>query len=382
MHKITFHNLGNADCISLTLSNKRRILFDYADSRDPSNSDDRRCCLPKALREDLGKQCSYDVVAFTHLDQDHYQGATKFFYFDHIKRYQEDVDGKPRIKMRVLWIPAAVITEDLGLDANEEAKDIQKEARERFKAGSGVRVFSRPERLRYWCEDNGIDLDARLDLLTDAGELAPEFSESDDEAEFFVHSPFAMRQDDQTIEDRNDDSLVMHVTLKYGTKVSGLLLTSDVSDVVLSEIVQVTEHNKNNSRLEWDILKAPHHCSYKSLNSEEKGVDKTNPTTDVKRLFEDYSRKNCVVVSSSDTIPRKGDDRDTQKNPNPPHRQAANYYKEDVVASSLNYFLVTMEQPSISNPKPISIVVDEYVTIKKAAAGLVPAVNTRSPRAG
>ena len=382
MHKITFHNLGNADCIRLTLSNQRRVLFDYADCRDPSNRDDHRCDLPKQLREDLGQRDFYDVVAFTHLDKDHYQGATKFFHFDYIEAYQDDVEGKSRIKMRVVWVPAAVITEDLGCDANEEAKAIQKEARERFKSCSGVRVFSRPERLRAWCEENAIDLDERLDLITDAGELAPEFSEAEDEAEFFVHSPFAVKQDDQMIEDRNDDSLVMHVTLKSGTKITGLFLTSDVSDVILSEIVQVTEHNENKSRLEWDIFKAPHHCSYKALNSEEKGVDKTNPIPDVRRLLEDYSQKNCVVVSSSDAIPKKGDDHDTQKSPNPPHRQAANYYKEDVVFNSKNDFLVTMEHPSKSNPKPISIVVDQYITVKKAAAIVVPAVSMRTPRAG
>ena len=41
MHKITFHNLGNADCIRLELSNNRRVLLDYADCRDPTNPDDR-----------------------------------------------------------------------------------------------------------------------------------------------------------------------------------------------------------------------------------------------------------------------------------------------------------------------------------------------------
>ena len=56
MHKITFHNLGNADCIRLKLSNDRRVLFDYADCRDPKNADDRRCDLPRTLREELGKQ--------------------------------------------------------------------------------------------------------------------------------------------------------------------------------------------------------------------------------------------------------------------------------------------------------------------------------------
>lgn len=55
MHKIIFHNLGNADCIRLELSNNRRVLLDYADCRDPTNPDDRRCDLPETLGEEVGK---------------------------------------------------------------------------------------------------------------------------------------------------------------------------------------------------------------------------------------------------------------------------------------------------------------------------------------
>ena len=147
----------------------------------------------------------FDVVAFTHLDRDHYAGATEFFYFEHTKKYQGDVDGKRRIKMDEMWVPAAVITESFSADADVEAKAIQKEARERFKTKSGIRVFSRPERLREWCTRNEVDLEDRKQLVTDAGELVPGLNLAEDDVEFFVHSPFAIRQDENTIEDRNGE---------------------------------------------------------------------------------------------------------------------------------------------------------------------------------
>ena len=101
---------------------------------------------------------SLDVVAFTHLDKDHYAGATDFFYFEHIQKYQGDVEGEARIKMKTMWLPAAIITEQLALNADREAKAIQKEAREQFRAARAIRVFSRPNRLKAWCEDNDLDL--------------------------------------------------------------------------------------------------------------------------------------------------------------------------------------------------------------------------------
>lgn len=148
MHKVTIFPLGNADCIRIDLDNGKKILFDYANTRNLDDKFDLRCDLPKELREDLdeAEKDYFDVVAFTHLDEDHYKGASEFFWFQHAKKYQDDV----RIKISTLWVPAAIITED-NIDI-EEARIIQREARHRFKKGADIRVFSRPERLRAWCK--------------------------------------------------------------------------------------------------------------------------------------------------------------------------------------------------------------------------------------
>jgi len=207
--------------------------------------------------------------------------------------------------MDMLWVPAAVITERLGHDAEVEAKAIQKEARERFKASNGIRVFSRPGRLQQWCDDNDVDLEKRRQLITDAGQLAPEFTLANDDAEFFVHSPFAVRQDENTVEDRNADALVMHVTFDVDGTQTKLFLASDVDHEVLADIVKVTEAKKNTPRLEADIHKLSHHCSYLSLGPD-KGDNKTKPALKVQRLFEHYAQEGCIVVSTSDTIPSKG----------------------------------------------------------------------------
>lgn len=383
MHSVTFHNLSNADCTRINLACGRKVLFDYADMRDPNDDDDLRCDLPSELRNDLGKRAYFDVVAFSHLDRDHYAGATEFFYFEHIDKYQGPVEGKDRIKMNVMWVPACAITEALGDDADLEAKAIQKEARARFKAGKGVRVFSRPESLEKWCKDNGVDLDARRSCITDAGQLAPEFNLDEDGVEFFVHSPFATRQDEHTVVDRNCDSLVMQATFKAGDTHTKLMLSADVTHDILTDIVAVTETRKRGNRLEWDIFKLPHHCSYKSL-SDEKGTDKTKPVPKVKRLFEHYGQDRAIVVSTSDPIPHKGDERDRQDGANPPHRQAANYYMEDVAAPKDGEFKVTMEHPSSAKPRPLTITIDDRkATVKKESiAATAAAVSVRTPRAG
>jgi len=376
MHKMTFFPRGNADCCRIDLKCGKKILFDFAATRDPEDEDDLRCDLPKELRDDLeeNNRDYFDVVAFSHLDIDHFKGATEFFYLEHAKKYQ----GNDRIKMKVMWVPAALITEQSPDD--DEARILQKEARHRFREGKGIRVFSRPARLRKWCEKNDIELDDRLNMISDAGTVTPEFSLAKDKAEFFVHSPFAVRQDKNTVEDRNEDSLVLHVTFEIDGVQTKALLLADSNHEVLSQIVDITKAKKNYSRLEWDISKLPHHCSYLSIGPE-KGKDKTKAVEQVDWLYREQGQNGAIAVSTSKPIPVAGSDED--KNDQPPHRQAANYYKE-ITANLGGQFVVTMEHPTSKAPKPLLIEIgDSKATLKKSTLGAAYVVTSqRAPRAG
>ncbi len=376
MHKMTLFPLGNADCCRIDLDNGKKILFDYANMRDPDDDDDLRCDLEQELRDDLddADRDYFDVVAFTHLDEDHYKGATDFFWLEHAKKYQ----GDDRIKIDVMWVPAAAITED-GIE-KEEGKIIQKEARHRFKKGEGIRVFSRPGRLKKWCKKNGVDFEKRKHLITDAGQVAPEFTPADDEVEFFVHSPFAKRLDENNVEDRNQDAIVMQATFTVeGTETKAMLM-ADAPHEVITDIVEITKSKKRTEKLDWDIAKLSHHCSYLSVGPD-KGTNKTAPVEAVKELFEDHGQDGGIIVSTSRPIPTKGSKGD--KDTDPPHRQAANYYKEDVVDGE-DDFKVTMQHPKESAPRPLVIEIDESkATVRKRAAiAGAAAVSTRAPRAG
>jgi len=376
MHKMTFFPLGNADCCRINLENERTILVDFAATRDPDDADDRRCDLPELLRADLKarKREFFDVVAFTHLDRDHFCGSTEFFHLEHAKKYQ----GTGRIKMKVMWVPAALITEE-ALD-DDEARILQREARHRFKEGKGIRVFSRPERLRDWCEENGLKLEDRLALISDAGTLAPEFSLTLDKVEFFVHSPFAIRQNEDTVEDRNGDSLVFQVTFVVEDVPTRVLLLADSTHDVLAQIVDITRAKKNDRRLEWDLAKLPHHCSYLSVGPD-KGKDKTQPIDRVAWLYAKKGSSGAIAISTSKPIPAAGSDED--KDPQPPHRQTASYYR-GAVRDLKGQFLVTMEHPNTRAPWPLVIEIGKNkATPKKTAqTAAIIATSRSAPRAG
>lgn len=370
MHILTVFPLGNADCTRIELANGKTLLFDYANMRCEDDPNDKRCNLPKLLRDRLsatGKDY-YDVVAYTHLDNDHICGSPHFFYFEHAGKYQSD----GRVKIRELWVPAAAITEE---GCEDDARVIRAEARYRFTEGRGIRVFSRPDHLKAWAETAGIDLETRRHLIVDAGTLVPGFALGSDGLEVFVHSPFAERTDGVVI-DRNDSSIVVQATFQVDAALTRMLLMSDITHENISGIVRVTKYHGNEARLQHDIAKLPHHCSYTAV-SPEKGEEETVPVEEARWLFEDQAQTASVFVSTSKPIP--ADDADVQ----PQHRQTANFYKRAVSKVS-GQFKVTMEHPSQSAPEPLVIEIGRWGgnIKKKPALGAAAVVSTPAPRSG
>lgn len=375
VHKLNFFPLGNADCCRIDLDSGDQILVDYAAMRDPECKDDLRIDLPSELRKDLDfrKRDYYKVVVFTHLDDDHIRGASNFFYMQHAQKYQEKVSGKSRIKMDEMWVPAAVITEE---GCTDEDRIIRQEARYRLKQGAGVRVFSRPEQLKIWLEGEGLSVEDRRSLITDAGQLVPGWSAEVQDVEFFVHSPFACRTDDGRYVERNDGCLVLHATFSADGNKTKVFFGADIRQEPLSEIVRITRSKNREERLESDVVKIPHHSSYLSLGPE-KGKDKTVPTEDIGYFYEKKLARRAILVSTSRLIPT--DEEDIQ----PPHRQAANYYDEQATAQSGEY-VITMKHPRVSLPETLVIEIGgSKAKIKRAyAGGIAAAVSSPARRAG
>ena len=68
-------------------------------------------------------------------------------------------------------------------------------------------------------------------------DLRREVTLDDHGVEFFVHSPFATRQDDNELEIRNDDALVMQATFRVDGVLTKVLLFADINYDVIGERV-------------------------------------------------------------------------------------------------------------------------------------------------
>ncbi|MEX2148967.1 MAG: hypothetical protein WD793_02025 [Steroidobacteraceae bacterium] len=359
------------------LENGRRILMDFHHIADTELNNRPEIDLAGALREELkdAGRDYFDVVAFTHGDEDHVKGSGDFFELEHASKYC----GQGRIKIRELWVPAAMLVDIASSSAQLcDRVLLRQEARYRLRQGAGIKIFSRPDMLKTWMADNGIDYESRKHLFVDAGQLVDGFSLSADGVEFFVHSPF-VKHTDQGDDLRNTCSLIFNVRFSVNGMTTDYLAIGDSDHEVLADIVHITTYHLRMDRLAWDLFNIPHHCSYTALGPD-KGKCETIPVEDVKTLLL-QGRPGSYLVSSSDPIDQ---DVESYEQIQPPHIQARNTYEKYLKEVRGRWFLVTMEEPNRAHPKPLVFeITGGGCSWKKSSLGAYAAVTQAPPpRAG
>lgn len=303
IHQVIFYPVGNGDTTQIVLAKGRRVLFDFCHRDKAEDADTPEIDLKARLKEDLkaANRDYFDVVAFTHADRDHIQGSTDFFELQHAKKYH----GDGRIKIRELWVPAAMLLEEADNDhQTEEYVLLRQEARHRLLEGKDILVFSKPQALADWLEPllkaRGESASARDHLFIDAGTIVPGFTQAKDGVEFFCHSPFIKHCDNGDII-RNSAALVFNLRFNADGATYDYLEVGDAEYGDLEDIVSTTRYHKNEDRLAWDLFNIPHHCSYRALN-EDKGKDETVPTPLVKDLLL-MGKSDAYIVSCSKPTP-------------------------------------------------------------------------------
>ena len=239
-------------------------------------------------------------------------------------------------------------------------------------------MFSKPEKLKDWLEENGLTLESRRDLITDAGQLVPEFTLAQDGVEFFCHSPF-IKHVDEGDDLRNDASLVFNVRFQKNGVDYDYLAIGDSSWNVLEDIVQATKNHNNMGRLAWDLFNIPHHCSAYAL-SDDKGETETVPKPLIKELLQ-QGKEGAYLVSSSFPIL---DTKEGREQSLPPHIQAKKCYERYLKQAGGAKFLVTMEEPNASKPEPLEFKVDSdgITLMRKIVSAAAIITSSPAPRAG
>lgn len=181
--------------------------------------------------------------------------------------------------------------------------------------------------------------------------------------EMFIHAPF---KNDISGEDRNMTSIVSQLRFdsEKEHQVARIFLAGDTEWRIIEEIMDKTSDDNN---LKWDLLEAPHHCSYKFF-ADDREDDPNQKSLD----FLEKRESNAFVISSSKVVKQNSD--------NPPCQKAKNRYTDRVGKSN---FLCTSGTSEDESDKPIIFVIDndglKLLEDKEMSFAAIPPVRDTKP---
>ena len=187
---------------------------------------------------------------------------------------------------------------------NKEAKRRVKIFRDKGKAADGDRIL-------IIGEDEDGKTDDLQDILVKVDETFSKINgKANDLVSIYVVGPLPIDPEEKAEEElgKNHSSIIMQYTLKAGDqKDACLYLTGGDAEVYIWEKLW-KKHKKNPQPLKYDLMLAPHHCSWHVLSYDSwSECDDPKVNQDAKSALS-QTLDGAFIVSSSDPI--KDDDKD------------------------------------------------------------------------
>jgi hypothetical protein len=346
--KLTFFPVGNGDMTLIELESGRRVLIDMNIRAAADDPDDDTFDVAKELRDRLTRDAEgrlyVDALLISHPDKDHCTGLRNHFHLGPQADWSKFTD---KIFVNELWSSPMVFRRASSEHTLcDDAKAFNSEARRRvarFRA-SGTNV-SDGDRILILGEDQDGKTDDLASILVRADDTFSRIGGQYDHsmtARLLAPRPKSPDQSEEELRSKNHSSTILNFSLSGdGQFDAARFLTGGDAEVAIWE--RLWERHK--MRLDWlsyDILLAPHHCSWHSLSYDswsECGEDAR--VSQAARAALAQTRKGAIVVASSKPI--KDDYND------PPCIRAKREY-EAIAKSAGGSFMCVGERPTERNP--------------------------------
>jgi hypothetical protein len=313
--KASLFKVDNGDMVLFETESGRRILADInireaADDEDDDMSDVAKQLRKKLDRDDEGR-LFVDGFLNTHPDADHIRGLEKHFHLGDPSTWSKADD---KIIIREMWSSPIVFRRAKAKDDDhvlcEDAEAWRNEARRRVKMFRADGSLEDGNRIVILGEDVDGKTDDLGDILVKIDEVFSKIcGKTDTSFEARLLAP--MRAADDEEEDlltKNNSSVIMRLDLKVSKVTRGRFLLGGDAEVAIWE--RIWDRNKKwPERLQYDVLIAPHHCSWHSLSYDswsDKG-EKAKVSEPARKAL-GQALDGALIVASSKTI--KDDEND------------------------------------------------------------------------
>lgn len=307
---ITFFPVDNGDMTLITFDNGQKLLVDLhvrqAADDDDDDTPDVMADLRSRLTRDKKGRLFVDGFLLSHPDKDHICGLQTHFHLGPPNEWDEDDD---KILIREMWSSPIVFRRASKSHVLcDDAKAWAKEARRRvalYREKDAATVEG--DRIQIVGEDEDGKTDDIPGIVVKTDDVVTSLNcitAGAFEARLLAPIP---RGDDEELEDildKNHSSVVLRFSIRGG----GILdkcrfLTGGDAEVAIWERLWDKHGAYQADWLSYDILQAPHHCSWHSLSYDSYSTyGEDAEVCDDARSALAQIRKGAIVVASSKAI--------------------------------------------------------------------------------
>jgi hypothetical protein len=344
-HNLIFFPVGNGDMTLIKLVSGLTILIDINIRTAADNPKDLLPDVAAMLRNHLNcdtKGRPYvDIFVLTHPDADHCRGLMRHFHLGSPETY---LPADNKILIHEIWSSPIVFRRASKiLTLGDDAQAFAREARRRVQLFRDQRIAYVGDRIQIMSEDENGKTDDLQAILVNLGELIPSFNgklETGLTARLLGPLPKSDDEDKEASLAKNRSSIILKFEFKINGMVVGRCLIAGDAEVAVWE--RLWNDYGNTDWLEYDILLAPHHCSWHSLSYD--SLSDLGEAAEVSVTAQHalaQARPGAVIVASSNPI--KAEEAD------PPSDRAKREYVA-IVNGVSGRFLCTGEYPKENNP--------------------------------
>lgn len=345
--KITFFPVGNGDMKLLELESSSRILVDINIRQVGEGIRDVAKDLRNLLTTDEKGRPYVDAMVLSHPDQDHCRGLEEHFHLGPLSEYDDKAETK-KIVIREMWSSPIIFRRaSVNHTLCSDAKAWAKEARRRVKLFKENGIGENGDRILILGEDINGKTDDLEDILFRPEDSITEVSgkEQINFSALLLAPLIATDIEDEKELTKNESSVIFNycIGVVKVPEAVHFLSGGDAEVLIWEHLWQ--KHKSNPSILKYDLLCAPHHCSWHSLSYDswsEKGR-KAAVSKDARSALA-QALDGAVIVASSNEI--QDDDID------PPCIRAKEEY-ESILKDVTGEFYNTACYPDSKDPEPL-----------------------------
>lgn len=307
---ITFFPVGNGDMTLITFDNDQKLLIDLhvrkAADDDEDETPDVMADLRGRLTRDEKGRLFVDGFLLSHPDKDHICGLETNFHLGPPDEWDEDDD---KILIREMW-SSPVVFRRASRDhvLCDDAKAWAKEARRRvalYREKGTATVEG--DRIQIMGEDEDGKTEDILAIVVKADGVVTKLNRvvsGTFEGRLLAPIP---QSDDEELDEllgKNHSSVVLRFSIRGGGIVDKCrFLTGGDAEVAIWERLWGKHGAYQADWLSYDILQAPHHCSWHSLSYDSYSTyGEDAEVSDDARSALAQIRKGAIVVASSKEI--------------------------------------------------------------------------------